>query len=170
MWICPKCHTENRIDAAACENCGAVRAAGRFGSAPVRRDGAAAPRIRQASAPGTEQPPVYRPASAREQYRPPDTELKPSKPSRSFLSGLTGGIGGLLAVLPPILICLFAWRQYDALSRAVLPLLLGEDASAALSIACYVALTALAALLCALPGLWTLLLRRCADGLRRDRR
>ena len=66
----------------------------------------------------------------------------------------------LLAVLLPLLVGLLAWRQYDALSKALLPLYLTEKAPDWLRSVFYGMLTAAAVLLSMLPGLWTILLSR----------
>ena len=69
-------------------------------------------------------------------------------------------IGGLLIVLLPLLVGLLAWRQYDVLAEALLPLYLTEKAPDWLRSVFYGALTAAAVLLSMLPGLWTILLSR----------
>ena len=161
MWICPNCHTENRDMASACQNCGAQKAAGRFGSSPVSREGGGAPRVRAASAP--ERKPDHAPAPI--SYLPPE-EARPPLPPPSPLMILGRIVGWLLMILLPLGLAAFAWRQYDAVSRAVLPLLLDEGAAEAVSLLCYVALAVAAGLLAMLPGLWTLLL--CRRPPRRD--
>lgn len=162
MWICPNCHTENRDMASACQNCGAQKAAGRFGSAPMQREGGGAPRVRAASAPQKKTdyspPPIA--------YRPPE-EAEPPLPPPSPLAVLGRIAGWLLLILLPLTLGAFAWRQYDAVSQAVLPLLLDETAAEAASLLCYIALAVTAGLLAMLPGLWTLLL--CRRPPRRDR-
>ena len=35
MWICTHCHAENKDGYSSCDQCGATRSAGRFGSAPT---------------------------------------------------------------------------------------------------------------------------------------
>lgn len=161
MWICPNCHTENRDMAAACQNCGANRAAGRFGSAPAPQN-AASPRVRAASTPP--QPDTYRPAPV--SYRPTE-DREPPRPPRSALAVFGKIIGWALMILLPLALAAFAWRQYDAVSGAVVPLLLGNAAPQAAALAVYIALAVTAGLLCLLPGLWTLLL--CRRPPRRDR-
>ena len=63
-------------------------------------------------------------------------------------------------VLLPLLVGLLAWRQYDVLAEALLPLYLTEKAPDWLRSVFYGALTAAAVLLSMLPGLWTILLSR----------
>ena len=154
MWICSRCHTENRDSAAACEGCGAVRAAGRFGSAPARGENAVrAPLVRapaNAAMPAAEPP---RPAP----YRPPEAEAFPAPPRRR-IAGLARGAGAALCVLLPLLTVLLAWRQYDAAAGALIALFWGEGATEAGKLLCYIGLALIAVLLSLLPGLWTLLL------------
>ena len=154
MWICSRCHAENKDGVTACESCGAARAAGRFGSgAPEQKVSRAlsAPRV----TPAAEAAPPRRPAP--EGYQPPDTQVhaRPPKHSTSRLGRL---VGGLLLALLPLLTALLAWRQHDALSQALLPLLLDEAAGEGVRLAVYIALSLTAALTASLPGLWTLLL------------
>ena len=66
----------------------------------------------------------------------------------------------MLMILLPVLTALFAWRQYDAVKAALIPLLLGSDAKGWMEIAVYCILSLIAVLVSFLPGLWTLLLAR----------
>lgn len=161
MWICPRCHTENRDAFPACESCGAARSAGRFGSSPGNRESVArAPRVTAAAPSGDAIP---RPAaSARAAYQPPETEMPPAAAprKRGAAARLARLVGGALCVLLPALTALLAVRQYDALSGALLPLLLSETTADAARLLCYLALALIAGLLSLLPGLWTLLLAR----------
>ena len=152
MWICNRCQVENRDSSSTCENCGAVRPAGRFGSAPAH--GEQAPRAPRVSAAQPAAAPV-RP-TARETYRPPETDMKPRKNRRPLL-GLARCVGTALLILLPLLTGLLAWRQYDLLSQTLLPLLLGSEGADWLKLGCYVLLGFIAVLLASLPGLWTLL-------------
>ncbi len=162
MWICQRCYTENRESSTACEGCGAPRAAGRFNSAPQQRASrpAQAPIMSYPNA-QRETVPLQNPLPERGEYQtpPPDTR-KQKKRRPPFAARFARWIGVLLAVLLPILAALFAWRQYDALSDAVLPLLLGDGAAEWIKIALYAALSILAVLVSMLPGLWTVLLSR----------
>lgn len=151
MWICARCHAENKDSAPACVHCGAARAAGRFGSGAAEQATARAPRVTRAP----EAVPSRR--RAPEGYQPPETQMRPHPPKRPF--ALLGRIiGGALLVLLPLLAALLAWRQHDALSSALLPLLLDAGTSAPVESLVYIAMALIAVLLAALPGLWTLLL------------
>lgn len=151
MWICARCHAENKDSAPACVHCGAARAAGRFGSGAAEQASPRAPRVTRA--------PEAVPSSRRapEGYQPPETQMRPRPPKRPF--ALPGRIiGGALLGLLPLLTALLAWRQHDALAAALLPLLLDAGASDGVETLVYIALALMAVLLAALPGLWTLLL------------
>lgn len=156
MWICPRCQAENRESSAACASCGAIRSAGRFTSSVQE------PRVVQASRVSAPLPESsQRPASIRNAYQPPDPEMgrKSRRHSHPLLTlGKWTGTG--LCILLPILTALLAWRQYDALAQALLPLLIPGDAPRAIQILLYIALALIAVLLSMLPGLWTLLLAR----------
>ncbi len=153
MWICNHCHTENKDGYSSCVQCGATRSAGRFGSAPTVLN---ARQSAPASVPGAQ--PLHRyqenPAPARRPLPPP-----------VCMQGLGKVVGWLLLVLLPVLAGLFAWRQYDALSAALVPLLLDAAAPEWARLAAYIGLALVALLLCTLPGLHTLM--RCQ---RRPRR
>lgn len=151
MWICPRCHAENKDSAAACEGCGAVRAAGRFGSGAPEQHAARAPRV----TPAAEAAPPRR--RVPEGYQPPETQLR-ARPPRQPFSGLGRAVGGGLLVLLPLLTMLLAWRQHGALSGVLTALLLDDAAGDGARMTVYIALAVIAALLASLPGLWTLLL------------
>ncbi len=158
MWICPRCNFENREANVACESCGAARSVGRFGSAPPRRPSAPpSPRVSSAPSRETREQEFARPFTPKE-YATPDMDARP-KPVRKPC-GLARCVGVLLCVLLPALVGLLAWRQYDALSEALLPLYLTEKAPDWLRSVFYGMLTAAAVLLSMLPGLWTILLSR----------
>lgn len=111
MWICARCHAENKDSAPACVHCGAARAAGRFGSGAAEQASPRAPRVTRA--------PEAVPSSRRapEGYQPPETQMRPRPPKRPF--ALPGRIiGGALLGLLPLLTALLAWRQHDALAAA----------------------------------------------------
>lgn len=153
MWICARCQTENRDSAAACERCGAARAAGRFAPADRRRESAARPpRIRvSAPMPGAEPAP---PVAAYRQPEPETLLAPPRRPGARFARA----IGGALCVLLPLLTALLAWRQYDAIAGTLTSLFLSDGAAEGGKLLCYLGLTLVALLLSLLPGLWTLLL------------
>ena len=168
MWICPRCHSENREAAAACENCGATRSAGRFGSSPQqprRMQPPSSPRISTPAGREQREPEMPR-SSARNEYPVPEMDLPRAKHVKRSSALFSRIVGVLLSVLLPVLVGLLAWRQYDVLSPALTGLLLPEDAADWMRIGCYAALGVVAALLALLPGLWTLLLARSS----RDRR
>ena len=73
-------------------------------------------------------------------------------------------VGGLLIVLLPLIVGLLAWRQYDVLTEALLPLYLTEKAPDWLRSVFYGIHVAAAVLLSMLPGLWTILLSRRPRG------
>jgi len=165
MWICQHCQTENRESAPSCQVCGAVRAAGRFGSAP-RQDPRSArpPRITAANPDG-----APRPSSDKNGYAVPETEIaSPPRRKKSRLCGAAKGVGGVVCVLLPLLTLFLAYCQYDPLSAALTPLL-GPKAPAWTGTAFYALLALSAALLALLPGLWTLLLAKAAEAMREMR-
>ena len=161
MWICPHCHTENKEAYAVCGACGAPRAAGRFGSAPQRmeppQEPARAPRVSAPRTPGTDYALPARNYRARENAPEPEA---PPRPRRGFLLCLGRMIGWALLLLLPLLCAALAWRQAAILRPLLSGLLLGAEAADLPAALCYAALAFLAALLCALPGLWTLLLSK----------
>lgn len=124
-----------------CSSCGAPRAAGRFNPAPGRER-------------------VFR---AKPAYRAPDTGVTGRKKRRSLLAFFTRAVGWLLTVLLPGFVIAFAITQYEALSGALTPLLLGNDAPDWLRFGLYGLMTLTAALLSILPGLWTVMLGRGAE-------
>ena len=173
MWVCQRCHSENQDSMAACASCGTPRPVRRFGSAPQTRPAASAassPTVTAAQKNNADASPVpdARTAAAaiaaaqnpdREEDEYYDDEEMDYRPRRG---GSVFGklVGGLLIVLLPLLAGLLAWRQYDALSEALLPLYLTEKAPDWLRSVFYGMLTAAAVLLSMLPGLWTILLSR----------
>lgn len=80
----------------------------------------------------------------------------PGKTKRSPIDRIASAIGLTLACLLPLLTAALAWRQRDALRAAILPLLLDESAADIVQWIVYIVLSLLAALVSALPGLWTL--------------
>ena len=158
MWICQRCQTENQEYAAACASCGAARPARRFGPA-VRVDNRVQPPRVSSPGSGQDYSSSIQPASPPARPAPgPAPQMR--KRNRSKAAALARGVGLMLSVLLPVLTILLAWRQYDLLSGALTPLLLGKNAPAWAGIVCYIILALTAALLALLPGLWTLLLAR----------
>lgn len=169
MWVCQRCHSENKDSLATCPSCGTPRPMRRFGSAPQAHT-PASPTVAPAQpANGASSPvPDARTAAAaraaaqnsgREEDEYYDDEEMYDRPRRggSIFGKL---VGGLLIALLPVLVGLLAWRQYDVLSEALLPLYLTEKAPDWLRSVFYGMLTAAAVLLSMLPGLWTILLSR----------
>lgn len=173
MWVCQRCHSENQDAMASCPSCGTPRPVRRFGSAPQAHTAASpasSPTVTAAQPANTPPSPVpdARTAAAaraaaqntsREEDEYYDEDEMDDRPRRggSIFGKL---VGGLLIVLLPLLVGLLAWRQYEALSEALLPLYLTEKAPDWLRSVFYGALTAGAVLLSMLPGLWTILLSR----------
>ena len=165
MWICPRCHSENREAASVCESCGSARSAGRFGSAPQQRrmQSTPAPRV-TTPAPREQREQDMMPRSAvRGEYPVPEMDPPRPKRVRRPAVALAKIVGTLLCVLLPILTGLLAWRQYGVLYPALTGLLVAEDTAAWQGMACYITLSVLAGLLSLLPGLWTLLFARMAQ-------
>lgn len=157
MWICQRCQTENRDSAHACRQCGTVRAAGRFGSAPQQHSGmgSAPPRVIAAKpAQGQEPSP---PSPTRSGYQPPEENVRAPRQKKGGLARL---VGVVLCVLLPILTLVLAWQQRELLRPVLAPLITGAEAPDWLSWTCYGLLSLTAALIALLPGLWTLLLNR----------
>ena len=174
MWVCQHCHSENKDTSATCAACGTPRPIRRFGSAPQAHTASPAPMVASAqqsdAAPSPQSVPDARAAAAAraayqatvqqrkdEDYYDEEEEMDRPRRGGSIFGKL---VGGLLIVLLPLLVGLLAWRQYDALSEALLPLYLTEKAPDWLRSVFYGMLTAAAVLLSMLPGLWTILLSR----------
>lgn len=139
MWICNHCHTENKDSFTMCEQCGSMRSAGRFGSAPtVMRP--------QISTPGA----GISPSPVHQQ------EVRQAVPVRRAMQAPAKIIGWLLLILLPVLTGLLFWRQYDVLRAALVPLLVDQDAAEVWQILCYAGYALIAVLLATLPGLRTL--------------
>lgn len=147
MWICTHCHAENKDGYSACDQCGAIRSAGRFGSAPTALNNRQAPM----PAPGASQP-LHRYAAETKKHPP----AAPA-PQKRYMEGLGKAVGWALLVLLPVLGALLFWRQYDALSGALVPLLLPADADEIFRVLCYAGLGFVAVLVAMLPGLHTLM-------------
>lgn len=158
MWICQRCQTQNRDGVQACPVCGALRAGGRFGSAPQQRPGVSAPRVTAAAAPQMQEP---NPSGAvLSGYQPPEEKARPPRASRKKGGGLARFAGIALCVLLPVMTMVLSWQQRDTLLPVLAPLFAGQEAPAWLGWTCYGALSLTAVLLSLLPGLWTLLLNR----------
>lgn len=167
MWTCNKCNTVHEDLYSSCPKCGASRSAGRFASAPPAKPAAyaappAEPRIMQrpaAQEPAPAAVPVPRPA--------PQATYIPNL-DKVHAGGGMRFVGVVLAILLPVITGVIAYFKYDQLC----PLLCGlffehpESEIPALLAGIYIVFALVAALLTALPGLWTLaigkMLRRFA--------
>ena len=152
MWTCIKCGHTNDDQHTTCQHCGAVRSAGRFGSAQPPRNSAAYAVSQQAShaAVHVEPTPQQMPQA---QYVPDFTHVRAGK---GFMA-----LGAVLAILLAVLTVGLAVLRHDDWARALRDLLLPAQAQNAeipfvINYLLYGLLTLLAALLAALPGLWTL--------------
>ena len=180
MWVCQQCHSENNDAMASCPSCGTPRPVRRFGSAPQAHapaPAASAPTVTQAQKASAAPVPDARTAAAaraahaaraayQQQNQPEERDDDYYDDDEMYDRPRRGGsifgkiVGGLLIVLLPLLVGLLAWRQYEVLSEALLPLYLTEKAPDWLRSVFCGALTAAAVLLSMLPGLWTILLSR----------
>lgn len=149
MWICNHCHAENKDGYSSCDQCGANRSAGRFGSAPTTLN------TRQPVAQPQPQPavPGYQPLHTYPQNKPAQKRMQP--PARC-MQGFGKVVGWALLILLPVLTALLVWRQYDVLRNALVPLLLDAGAAEVWQIMCYIGYALIALLLSMLPGLRTL--------------
>lgn len=148
MWNCIKCNTIVEDGYTTCPHCGAPKSAGRFGNtAPVRP--AAAYTMPAQNAPQSAPRPAPAEVAAQPLYMPDFSHVHAGR-------GLMFA-GSLLAILLPLLVLLLAWRQYDAISSFLLPLFFADAAALSnwVRYPVYIVLALLAALVSALPGLWT---------------
>ena len=160
MWICNRCQNENKEGLKDCQYCGAPRSAGRFAASQTGRfprTDAPSPRVSHAPKyaqlirlPSDDIPDPL------PEMEPPFLPIAPPPPRRPVM-GFARVIGVLLCILLPALAGLLAWRQYDVLSQALIPLLLDSDAAAWARIAVYAAFCLTAGMIALLPGLWTLM-------------
>lgn len=149
MWICNRCHAENKDGYTSCDQCGATRSAGRFGSAPTALN----TRPPQVSAPG-----ATAPLTRYQEPNPNQVRQMPPPPPAKCMQGFGKVVGWALLILLPVLTALLAWRQYDVLNGVLVPLLVENDAAEALKMGCYIGFAVIAVLLSMLPGMHTLLL------------
>lgn len=169
MWICNRCQHENKEALTDCQYCGAPRSAGRFSSGQTGRfpRPSAAPQQREALSPRVS----AAPDRARAIRMPADDIPDPlpdysqddnrasgfSAPRRRPVMGLARVVGLLLCILLPALAGFLAWRQYDVLNTALIPLLLNQTAPEWAKIAVFCGFCLITGLLSLLPGLWTLM-------------
>lgn len=161
MWVCNQCYQENNEQDAICRSCGTQRSAGRFQTHAHRPAQRAIDATRPPQPVVAQAQPVAETAPRRPRadgYTPPPLNLQ--KAARSSLERLSLVFGFILSILLPLLTAALAWRQYDVLRQALIPLLLPESAADIVKIILYTALSLIAVLLSALPGLWTLLASR----------
>lgn len=155
MWTCIKCNAVNEDTYTICPKCGAARSAGRFGSgnaAPARNAAAYTAPVQQRVMPSGE-PAVPAHANVVAPQAGYYADFSHVRAGRGFML-----LGRVLAIVMAALTLLLAWRQYDAVSAAVLGLIFDDlDAlSAFVKLLIYIPLALAAAAIAALPGLWTL--------------
>lgn len=149
MWICNHCHAENKDGYTACEQCGTIRSAGRFGSAPTALNA----RPPQVSAPAVNHAPARYAEPSAAQAR----QMPPHPPAPRAIHKFGKAVGGMLLVLLPALCALLAWKQYDVLSPVLVGLLVEADAAEMLKLVLYIGWALIALLLSMVPGLHILL-------------
>lgn len=175
MWICNRCQTRNREGDIRCIQCSAPRSGRRFGAGTVVETPsvsgtapkeARSPQVHAAPlTSGSKPAPQQKPAAAlmaeKSISRP-----RPKRPGNGAARCLSA-TGLTLAIMLPALLIYLAISHYAALSPQLNILLFPAPAaqlmvsaapalSPALSMVVYVLATALAALLCLLPGLFAL--------------
>ena len=152
MWTCLKCNAVNEDLYPCCPKCGAGKSAGRFGVCASSR------------------PAVYtqRPAEAKPAAPEPAPEAPPAAPvpvlyeepdlSKAKDGGMVRFIGRMLMILLPLVTVCWFIAQFSTLSVTLSGAFFknAEDLSPFIRIPVYVLLAACAALVSALPGLWTL--------------
>jgi hypothetical protein len=145
MWICNRCQSRNRDGDRHCIECAAPRNARRFGaSTPVE-----APSLAR------EALPERRPAAVTDTVplQPSLREEHYSVPRRGRLfGGVLTAFGSILLVLLPALLIYLAVHHQATLAPQVQGLV-NPSGSQDTSLLVYWGLTALAALLCAVPGM-----------------
>ena len=165
MWVCQHCHTENKDSLTICPACGTARPVRRFGSAPQSQQPSVSPAPRVTASVPNQADEAARTAAksakqAQDQQEDEYDEEEEYERPRQGGSVFGKIVGGLLIVLLPLIVGLLAWRQYDVLTEALLPLYLTEKAPDWLRSVFYGIHVAAAVLLSMLPGLWTILLSR----------
>jgi len=167
MWTCIKCHAVNEDLYTICPKCGASRSAGRFGSVPqpTTRSAASPDKITDSAsaAPSlTAQAPASPPAAPAVYYEPDLSKIKTGRFVRY--------LGILLTVFLPLLTILYFIAQYNRQLFVSLSLAFFQDVNALPSfipVVLYIFTGLLAALLSALPGVWTLCIGRILKPLAR---
>jgi hypothetical protein len=171
MWICNRCQTKNREGETRCIQCSAPRSARRFGAGTVVETPSVTgvPVKQEIRSPQVHTAPVQR-AAAPQAENKPASRPRPKRPGNGAARWLSA-LGIILALLLPALLIYLAISHYAALSpqfnsllfparNAQLTVSAVQTTSPALSAAVYVLATALAAMLCALPGLFAMGLGR----------
>jgi hypothetical protein len=171
MWICNRCQTKNREGETRCIQCSAPRSARRFGAGTVVEtlSVTGAPAKQEIRSPQVQTAPLQR-AAAPQAEEKPASRPRPRRPGNGAARWLSA-LGLVLAVLLPALLIYLAITHYAALSPQLNSLLFPAPAaqltvsavqtpSSSLSEAVYVLATALAAMLCTLPGLFAMGLGR----------
>ena len=126
MWTCIKCNAVNEDTYTICPKCGAARSAGRFGSgnaAPARNAAAYTAPVQQRVMPSGE-PAAPAHANAVAPQTAYYADFSHVRAGRGFML-----LGRVLAIVMAVLTLLLAWRQYDAVSAAVLGLIFDDLAA-----------------------------------------
>jgi hypothetical protein len=173
MWICNRCQTKNREGETRCIQCSAPRSARRFGAGTVVETpsvtGAPVKQEQEIRSPQVHTAPMQR-AAAPQAEKKPASRPRPKRPGNGAARWLSA-LGIILALLLPALLIYLAISHYAALSPQLNSLLFPAPAvqltvstvqtpSPALGLAVYTLATALAAMLCMLPGLYAMGLGR----------
>lgn len=176
MWICNRCQTRNREGDTRCIQCSAPRSGRRFGAGTVVETpsvtGAApqearSPQVHAApllsGSKAVQQPAPQQKTAAAQIAEKPVSRPRPRRPGNGAARCLSA-TGLTLAIMLPALLIYLAVSHYAALSPQLNILLFPVPAAQltvstvptpapALSVGVYALATALAALLCLLPGL-----------------
>lgn len=154
MWTCSKCHAVSEDLYTICPKCGASRSAGRFGSSAqpaVRSVCAPAPEDKQMPPKNSPEISAQTPAAPAAYYEPDLSKVQAGRGVR-----ISGRI--LIVLLPLITLAYFA-AQYNRSLFASVRLAFFSDAEklpAFVPIIPYILIAFAAALISALPGVWTL--------------
>ena len=160
MWTCTKCNTVNEDLYTICPKCGASRSAGRFGSSsqPQVKSTAVQP---AAAAKPAEQPAKPVPAAPPAYYTPDLSKVHAGRCVRL--------LGRILAVLLPLVCIMYFIAQYESLHAKLISSFLPASITppSFVTLVLYIIIAAAAALLSALPGVWTLSLGKALHRLAR---
>lgn len=152
MWTCLKCNAVNEDLYPSCPKCGASRSAGRFSATGASRpEMHISEPIQAAPAQNDTSSDVHSPRPIPQTYAMPDL----SKARDGFMVRLAGRV---LMLLLPLIVVWYCIVQYSEMSSVLLRTFFKQpdSLSAWIAVPAYVFFTVCAALLAALPGLWTL--------------